>query len=120
MNEMTPEQANEIVTLRQRVSELQAELEALQKHYDSDAAVYKAELEQARKQLWQAQVTIKRLDAELAQAAERQREKDAEVARNVLVCACSFTGYGPHKRHCPVNHRDKIAAAILAQAEVKK
>jgi len=38
-------------------------------------------------------------------------------ATEILPCQCSFSGYGPHKRYCPVNHRQVVAAALRERNE---
>jgi len=88
---------------------------------DAEIAKLKAELEQARKQLWQAQVTIERLHAELAKAAERQR--DMRVIGCMMANLC-FNG--KQDEEVPLSYREDMRKlqkewdAILAQAEGKK
>jgi hypothetical protein len=85
----------------------------------------KAELEAARKQTWQAQVTIKRLHAELEQAAERQRDGYVEGLRRGLDATTPLIcPLDNHTLGCRCECRNctkwQQAYAILAQAEVKK
>lgn len=106
------------VALQAEIAKLRAELEALQKHYDGDAAVYKAELDAARATNWQQNREInlqhERELGELRQQAEQAAERQRDVMAALRECRDAMYADNPADGWKEIIER---ADAILAQVK---